>query len=92
MKSRLLYESVRVIIYYAEKFSDSTSLHIQSQHFGGEIQILIEVVTIDYSNNDNIFREVNLSSIFNSYLSEDNNNYAPDTHTHMMNIYQTEMD
>ena len=47
---------------------------------------------MDYSNNDNIFREVNISSMFNSYLSEDNNNYAPDTHTYMMNIYQTAMD
>ena len=56
MKSLQLYGYIRVIKYYAEKYSDSTSLKIQSQHWRGEHQLSMEGVALDYLNNDNIVR------------------------------------
>ena len=47
----------------------------------------MKVVVLDYYKNDNNVREVNPLSAFYSYLSEDNNQDAPDTHSHIMNIY-----
>ena len=49
-------------------------------------------VALDYLNNYNIFREVNLSSAFYSYLSEDRNMDSPNTQAHMMNIFQQLLD
>ena len=46
----------------------------------------MEGVELDYFNNDNIVGYANTSYEFYSYLSEDNNQYAPDMHEHTMNI------
>ena len=73
MKLRQLYGDIRVIKYYADKYSDSTSLHIQLQHWEGELQLSIKFVALGYFNNDNIVRELNPPSYLYSYLSEDNN-------------------
>ena len=48
MRSRQIYGYIRVGKYYAEKYGDSTSLQIQSQHWGGECQLFIEGVAFDY--------------------------------------------
>ena len=34
---------------YAEKFSETTSIEIQSQHWGGNIQLPMEVIDVEYS-------------------------------------------
>ena len=92
IKPRQIYEEVQVKQFYAEKYSDSTSLKIQPQHWGGEHQLLTEVVALGYFNNNNIVREVNFLSVFCLYLRKDNNQDALDTHTHIMNIYQNLFD
>ena len=50
---------IRVRKYYAEKYSESTSVQIQSQHWGGKLQLSMKVVALDYFNSYNIVREVN---------------------------------
>ena len=52
----------------------------------------MEVIALDYFNNDIIVREVNSSSALYSYLSEDNKKYTLVTHDHVANIYQKLMD
>ena len=49
-------------------------------------------VALDYLNNNKIVREINPLYKFYSYLSEDINHDAPDTHANMMNLYQNLMD
>ena len=49
-------------------------------------------VALDYLNNNKIVREINPLYKFYSYLSEDINQDAPDTHANMMNLYQNLMD
>ena len=56
MKSRKKHGEIRVITYYDEKYSDSTYLKTQSTHWGGEHQLSIEGVALDYFNNDRIVR------------------------------------
>ena len=34
---------------YAEKFSETTSIEIQSQHWGVNIQLSMEVIDVEYS-------------------------------------------
>ena len=64
------------------------SLQIKSQNRGGESHLSTEEVALVYFNNYNINWEINSSSTFYSYLFEDKKNDAPDTHAHMMNLYQ----
>ena len=52
----------------------------------------MEGVVLDYLKNDNIIIEVIPSYELYSYFSEDKNQYAPDTHTNMITIYQNLMD
>ena len=48
----------------------------------------MEGVALDYLKNDNVVIEVNLSSVFYSYLRKDIKKDTPDTHDHMINIQQ----
>ena len=88
MNATHLYGDIIEIKYYTEKWSGSTSLLIQSQHWVGESQLFMWIVALDYSNNNNIVKKVNPFPEFYSYPSEYKNQDSPDTHTHMMNIYQ----
>ena len=56
MKSHKIYIDIREIKYYAGKYSESTSLKIQYQHWVGKRQLFMEIVTLDYFNNDKIVR------------------------------------
>ena len=58
----------------------------------GERLTSIEDVMMYYLKNGNIFIEFNPSYKFYSYLSEHNNKDAPETYSHMMNIYPKLMD
>ena len=51
----------------------------------------MECVALDYFNNYNIVREDNSPSAFYSYICEYNKQYAPDTHAHLINLYQNIM-
>ena len=46
----------------------------------------MEGIDLDYFKHDNIIRQVNTSTEFYSYPSEDNNKDAPATYTYMMDI------
>ena len=59
MKSSQLYGDIRKIKCSDEKYSESTYLHIQSQHWGGDSQLPKEGAALDYLKNDNFFIEVN---------------------------------
>ena len=48
----------------------------------------MEFITLEYFNNENMVRCVISTPATYSYLSEDNKQYAPVTHSHMMNLYQ----
>ena len=50
MESYQLYIDIRVIKYYAEKCSESTSLQVQQQDLGDERQLSTEGTVIDYFN------------------------------------------
>ena len=54
IKSCQPYVNIRVIKYYAKKYSESTYLQIQSQHWLGERKLSMEGVVFDYFNNYNI--------------------------------------
>ena len=56
MKPLQLYGDIRVTEDYAEKYSESTSIKIKRQHWGGESQLSMESVDLDYFKNDNIVR------------------------------------
>ena len=58
IKSHQKYGDIIVIKYYSKKYSDSTSLQIQSQYLLGELKLYMEVVALDYFKNDNIVKEV----------------------------------
>ena len=58
---------------------------------GGEGQLSMEGVVLDYFKNGNIIIEVDSSSEFYSYHSEDNTHDAPVTHAHMVDLYQNLM-
>ena len=59
MKLRQIYREIRVIKYYAEKYSESKYLQIQSHHWGGDRKLSMEGVSLGYLNNDKFVREVN---------------------------------
>ena len=69
MKPSQKHGEIIEIQYYDENYSESTSLQIQSQHWGGKLQLYMEVVALNYFNNYNIVREFNPSSVFHSCLS-----------------------
>ena len=48
MESYQSYGDILVRKYYAEKYSESIYLQIQSQHWGGECQPPMEDVPLDY--------------------------------------------
>ena len=48
----------------------------------------MEGVSLDFYKNNSIGREMNSYSEFHLYLGEDNNQYSPDTHAKIMNLYQ----
>ena len=69
--------------HYAKKISNSTSIEIQIQHWGGNRQSSMEVTAIEYfpslfdpGNNEEKYE-------FHSYISDENEQYACDSHAHM---------
>ena len=53
MKSLQTYKYIRLVREYAENCSYPKSLQNQSQHWGGELQLSMEVVSLYYFNNEN---------------------------------------
>ena len=64
MKSRQIYRGIIILKYYSERYSESTSLQYQSQHWGDESEISMEGITPYYLNHNNIVREVSSLSVF----------------------------
>ena len=52
------YEYIREKKYHAKKYSESKYLQIQSQHWGGERQLSMEVIDLEYFNNYDMVRDV----------------------------------
>ena len=53
-KATILWQAYGYIIvskYYSEKYSDSLSIKIKPQKCGGEIQLSMEVIDLEYLNN-----------------------------------------
>ena len=72
--------------YYAEKFSETTGIEIQSQHWGVNRQLSMEGIAVEYvplsidpSNNEE-------NSELHSYISDDNEQDSCDSHYHMFNL------
>ena len=72
---------------YAEKFSEATGIEIQSQHWGGNIQLSMEGIAIEYFPTfvDNGKNEE--KSEFHSYISDENEQDACNSHAHMVHIF-----
>ena len=71
---------------YEEKFSEATSIEIQSQHWVGYRQLSMEGIFVEYfptsidtSNNEE-------KSEFHSYISDDNEQDACDSYAHMFHL------
>ena len=86
MRSCRPYGYIRVRKYYIEKYSESKSLQIQSQHREGKHQLSIEGVDLDYFNNDIMVIDSNSSCKFYLYLIKNNKKDGPDTHGYMVNL------
>ena len=56
---------------YAEKFSKTTGIEIKSQHWGGNRQLSMEGIAIEYLTNS-INHGSNEKNEFHSYISDDN--------------------
>ena len=52
MKLRQIYREIRVIKDYAEKYSESKYLQIQSHHWGGDHKLSMEGVSLNCFNGD----------------------------------------
>ena len=50
-RSHQKYRYIKLGKYYPKKYSDSTSLQIQSQHWGDEHQLSLEGVDLDHFHN-----------------------------------------
>ena len=80
--------NLKLRIDYAEKISKATSIEIQSQHWGGNRQLSMEGISVEYfpAFVDNGNNEEKSESL--SYISGDNEQYACHSHAHMVHQKQ----
>ena len=72
---------------YAEKFSKTTGIEIQSQHWGGNKQLSIESIAVEYFPNS-VHTGINeTKSEFHSYISDDNEKDACYSHARMFHLF-----
>ena len=71
---------------YAEKFSESTSLEIQSPHWGGNRQLSMEGIDVEYFPTSVYIDKNVVKYELNSYICNDNEWDAYNSHTFMVDL------
>ena len=81
--------SIKLTKDYEEKFSKATGIEIYSQHWVGNRQLSMEGTTVEYfptyidtGNNEEKYE-------FHSYISDDNEQDACDSHARMVHLLKT---
>ena len=73
--------------YYAKKNSQKNRIEIKIQHWGGNIQVSMEGIAVEYFPNS-IDTGRNKISEFHSYISYDNEKDACDSHAGMFHLFK----
>ena len=72
---------------YAEKKSELTGIDIQTQHWGGNRQLSMEGIAVEYfSTSVNIGNKEEKYEL-HSYISDDNEQDECDLHAHMFHLF-----
>ena len=71
---------------YAEKFSKANSIELHSKHWGGNIQLSMEGIAVEYFPTSVDIGNNKERSGFCSYIIDDNKQDARDSHAHMVHI------
>ena len=77
--------------YYAGKFSETTGIKIQSQHWGDKRKLSIEVINFEYFPNILNISRNKLKSEFHSYISGDNKQDYCEPHANIVHLFKNSL-